>query len=83
MPHSCSGLEGALVLPDSLTNVGCTAFHNCVGLTSLVFPDTMTRLSEDVFGNCRGLTGTLTLPDNLTIIGPGAFSGFVFMATIL
>ena len=42
-------------------------------------PNSVIRISDEVFWGCTGLTGTLTLPNSVTTIGTNAFaycSGF-------
>ena len=48
------------------------AFQNCIALTSVTLPPTLTAIEYEAFMNC-GLTGTLTLPDAVTTIGQDAF----------
>jgi len=50
-------------LPDSLTQVGRSAFHKCTSLTSVVLPDSLTKLGDNAFQECTSLT-TMVLPDS-------------------
>ena len=64
----CTGLTGALVLPDSVKNVYWYAFKGCTGITSVTFGNSLKYLGVGSFSGCTGLTGALVLPDSLTTI---------------
>lgn len=69
-----------IVLPDTLTCIGSSAFENCKGLLgSIRIPEGVTRIGASAFFNCDALTGTLYLPKTLKEMGSLAFSrcGFV------
>ena len=53
-------------IPDNL-------IYQCSNLTSVTFPNALTRIGSMNFSMC-GLTGALNLPANLTQIGYGAFN---------
>ena len=50
------------------------AFLNCVNLTSVWLPDSVTQIKEQAFKGCENLKD-LTLPNNVTEIGKSAFYG--------
>ena len=65
-----------VVIPDSIngtpiTTIADSAFSN-KGLTSVTFPNTVTRIDRLAFDNNPNLTN-VQLPSNLTTIGMGAF----------
>ena len=62
-----------MTIPDSVTNIGNSAFSGCTGLTSVTIPDSVTSIGDDVFKGCSGLT-TMTIPNSVTSIGNSAFS---------
>lgn len=76
----CSGLTGALTIPEGITEIGNLAFSGCTGFSgALSLPSTLTTIKNYAFYNCSGLNGTLTLPESLTTLGSHAFyncSGF-------
>ena len=47
-------------------------FENCINLTSVTLPNTLTTIETGAFYKCSGLT-SLTLPDALTTVGAVAF----------
>ena len=65
-------IEGVLVIPDSVTNIGSYAFYCCRGLTSVTIGNGVTSIGEYAFCGCTGLT-SVTIPDSVTSIGNRAF----------
>ncbi len=70
----CSGLT-SLNLGNSVEKIGERAFSDCSGLTSLTFGNSVKTIGERAFYWCLGLTGELKIPDSVTTMGYGAFSG--------
>ena len=54
-------------------SIGKSAFENCMGLTSVTIPDSVTSIENYAFFRCKGLT-SVTIPDNLTSIKKGVFA---------
>ena len=67
-------LEGAIVIPDSVTSIGDYAFRGCSGLTSVTIGDSVKSIGSYAFYYCSGLT-SITIPDSVTSIGQSAFEG--------
>ena len=68
-----SAIQGSLVLPENLEEIGRNAFDGCSGLTgSLTIPSGVHIINDAAFNGC-GFTGNLTLPMGLTEIQSGAF----------
>ena len=65
-----------LLLGNSVTSIGNSAFNNCSGFTgSLTIPSSVTSIGNSAFQDCSGFTGTLTIPSSVTSIGDNAFDG--------
>ena len=60
------------VIPDDVTSIGSSAFHDCSGLTSVTIPNSVTSIGQSAFLNCSGLT-SVTIPNSVTSIGSSAF----------
>lgn len=67
-------VEGNLIIPDSVTNIGTNTFRNCTGLTSVTIPDSVTNISSYAFRNCTGLTNVI-IGNGVTTIGESTFYG--------
>jgi len=57
-----------------LTTIGREAFLYCLGLRSVIFPDSFTTLESYAFQDCKGLT-TIYFGENIASIGAFAFRG--------
>ncbi len=63
-----------LIIPNSVTSIGGSAFWNCSGLTSVTIPNSVTSIGYNAFLGCSGLT-SVTIPNSVTSIGAEAFFG--------
>ena len=61
-----------LIIPNSVTSIGYSAFSGCSGLTSITIPNSVTSIGNYAFANCSGLT-SVTIPNSVTSIGDFAF----------
>ena len=69
--------KGALDIPESIDGytvvaIGPSAFQKCIGLTSVVVPDTVTEIGEAAFRNCTALASA-KIPNTITSIKPYTF----------
>ena len=62
------------IIPNSVSNIGSSAFNGCSGLTSVNIPNSVTNIGSYAFRNCSGLT-SVNIPNSVTSIGMEAFSG--------
>ena len=51
----CSNLTN-IVIPDSVANIGSSAFSKCIALTKLEIPDSVINIGERAFYGCTSLT---------------------------
>lgn len=59
-------------LPNSVTEIGNSAFFGCTGLTSVEIPNGVTKIGELSFNMCENLT-SIKIPNSITEIGNNAF----------
>ena len=63
-----------LVIPNTVTSIGRSAFYDCDGLTSVTIPNSVTTIGFGAFEDCSSLT-SVTIPNSVTSIGDYAFNG--------
>lgn len=61
-----------IILPETITKIGQSAFQDCVSLKSINIPEFVTEIGHDAFSNCRNLKN-VTLPQSLTSIYESSF----------
>ena len=68
-----TGNDTDIIIPDSVTSIGNSAFSWCNNLKSITIPDSVTSIGDEAFYNCDGLE-SITIPDSVTSIGDEAFA---------
>ena len=63
---------GALTIAANTRLIAGNSFFQCVGLTSVSFPNTLTRICYQAFFGCSGLS-SVVLPNSCAHLGYGAF----------
>ena len=71
-PWSYPGVK-RIIIGDSVTTIGGSAFVYCSSLTSVTIPNSVTTIGVDAFSGCSSLT-SVTIPNSVTTIGRWAFS---------
>ena len=64
----------SIVLPESVSNIGSSAFRGCVKLTSISIPNLVNTINTAMFSGCIRLS-TISLPESLSRIRVSAFYG--------
>lgn len=72
-----STLASTVVLPNTITELGNSAFQDCYGLTDIHFvePKELTQAEEMALAGSLESTQKVTLPETVTTLGSEAFSG--------
>ena len=78
--------SGELVIPETynglpITEIGLSAFRDCVALVSITIPDSVTKIGTSAFYGCTGLT-SIAIPNSVFKIGNHSFYGCTALATI-
>ena len=68
----CRDKATSVTIPDSVTEIGISAFYGCSSLTSVTIGNGVTSIGYGAFRNCISLT-SITIPDSVTEIGDYAF----------
>ena len=72
----------SVIIPDSVTTIGSSAFDCCYSLTSVTIPDSVTTIGSSAFYYCSSLT-SVTIPDSVTTIGGSAFSNCRSLTSVI
>ena len=78
--EACSNLT-SIIIPDSVTSIGGSAFSGCTSLTSITIPDSVTSIGGSAFYKCTRLT-SITIPESVTSIEDWAFYNCTSLASI-
>ena len=62
------------IIPNSVTNIGNSAFYYCELLKEITIPNNITNIGSYTFSFCKSLT-SITIPDGVTSIGDAVFYG--------
>ncbi len=81
-----TSISGTHVIPDTINGYRVASFNDsvflgCEALTSIVIPNSITRLGNNTFKNCTSLE-SVTLGNGISNIGGDAFSGCTALTKI-
>lgn len=62
-----------VIIPNSVTSIGDSAFYGCGVMTSVNIPSGVTSIGVDAFRDCMGLV-SIDIPNGVTNIGDRAFT---------
>ena len=68
-------------LTDDVISIGQYAFSGCIGITSLIIPETLQYIGLNAFNNCSSLA-SINIPDSVVEIGSHAFNNCSSLASI-
>ena len=71
-PWRYSGVK-RIIIGDSVTSIGNSAFRGCSSLTSVTIPNSVTIIGQAAFYECSSLT-SVTIPNSVKAIGDYAFN---------
>lgn len=67
-----SAVEAQYTIPETVTQIGASAFEGCAQLTEVTIPNTVTDIGDSAFKSCNGLT-SITIPQSITEIQASTF----------
>ena len=73
--------QGIITFEIPITQIGDSAFYNCISLDSISFPNSVTHIGKYAFSNCTSLY-SITIPNSVTSIGECAFYNCTSLASI-
>ena len=71
---------GDLVIPESVTSIGASAFERC-WIASITIPNSVTSIGEGAFSSCSNLT-SITIPSSITSIEDYTFYDCINLTSI-
>lgn len=79
--YPCGKEGNEYVIPNSVKEIGKSAFYGCSSLMTISLPEKLSSIGNYAFEDCSSLT-TIRLPYNLTTIGYAAFAYCSSLTTI-
>lgn len=70
------------MIPDSVNEIGDSAFEVCKGLTGITIPDSVVKIGKAAFEGCSGLT-SITIPASVKVINGNPFEDCVNLSNIV
>ena len=63
-------INGSIIIPINITEIGNYAFDGCIGLTEVVIPESVTKIGSNAFYRCDNLENII-IPKSITSIPYG------------
>jgi len=88
--YGCSSLT-SITIGNGVTSIGNNVFYGCAGLTSITVNsgnknfyarDNILYSATEIIFVSKNISGNITIPDSVTSIGNGAFSGYTGLTSI-
>ena len=76
-----NGVITKIVIPNSVTRIGDSAFKDCTSLISVNIPNSVTNIDIHAFFNCTSLT-SINIPSSVTSIEIGVFVGCTSLKSV-
>ena len=70
-----------VIIPDTVTEIGNSAFRDCGNLERVQIPDSVNLIGERAFENCISLT-SIKIPDSVTTLETNLFSGCISLSDV-
>ena len=70
-----------MVIPNSVTTIGISAFENCSSMTSVSLSNSITVINDNTFSGCSTLESVI-IPKGVTTIGYNAFANCYGLASV-
>jgi len=70
-----------VVIPNSVTTIGISAFENCSSMTSVSLSNSITVINDNTFSGCSSLESVI-IPKGVTTIGYNAFANCYGLASV-
>ena len=80
--YGCSGLTGALTLPDTITTIGTACFQGCSSITSFNTGNGLTQVPANAVRACSAIT-SVTIGENVTFVATSAFWADCAITTVV
>jgi len=79
---TCTGDTEKLVIGEGITVIEHSAFWECTGIKSVVFPSSLTKIELDAFSNCTALE-SIVIPEGVKIINAAAFEDCTALKSVV
>ncbi|MDE6304671.1 MAG: leucine-rich repeat domain-containing protein [Paramuribaculum sp.] len=77
----CAISSTSITIPESVTEIGSSAFADCKSLTEVVIPNSVTYIGSSAFFNCQSLK-EITIPNSISTLTDGIFSNCSSLTSI-